>query len=328
MERDNKTEYPVTALATDSLNPQVVCVVNPDEKKRLLDFCSVKGNYLVTPYEMDNWRRDGLSIHSFKENSLYSIHPWRNEYIEINDANEDNVVLERINKIAAIIALLGGKKMQVLSTSIQLNNANKTTTFDIAIDTENLNTGVDAAYSTQIKNSTDTTVSYEIIWTPSTYTRATYNAAVELARKFKLDTDSSIANILNQRHPDHPNQMEILNYEVDVRSDLEQIKNLAIDIKTQLENYNIKANLNISQKKEQHTSRHNTYDFKVEFGPLVLSPEEEEEERKRKEAEEKEKEKGRKEEEKKQKTIEKIKMTVTCVLSAIIIIGLIALFLI
>lgn len=291
----------------------VVCVMNPEEKIRLQKYCGVDNIPLATPYDMQELRALGTSVPVIYENKIYSRHPYKNAYIELNDQSEDSIVLERINKIASIIALLGGKKMQVLSTSVQLNDQNRTIEGSLhgAITTENLvaKGGAETSYACHIVNSQDTNVSYEIEWTPGSYTEESYNEAVKLASEYKLDTDGTINTILDQRNPLHPNQMANIDYHVDVRTDLEQLKRIAVGIQGGLERYNVNVDLNFTHDRNQITRQHNTLDFRVEFGPLVLERKEESEEEKK-------------------KKMKKIKMAVTCVLSAIIIIGLIAVFLI
>ncbi|MDY6372444.1 MAG: hypothetical protein SPL12_09175 [Bacteroidales bacterium] len=288
----------------------------------------------MTPYDMldvdENVRPTALG-----ENMFYIRHPYTDVYIEPSDNNEDEIVLERINKVASVIALLGGKKMQVLSSNIQLNDHTKSIKGGFEANapvgndasTSIGSVGITGEYSQNIVESNNVEVAYEIEWTPGTYTRASYKKAKQLAQQYKLDKDATIANLLVQRDPNTANQAGNLTYKVNVRGDFEAMRITAIDIKTRIEKMGIKFDLNYNDNTSSHTQKQNTFDFKVEFGPLVKSAEEEEADRLDrlgKEAEEKRK----KEEEEKQKKLKKIKMSVICVLSAVIITGLIAVFLI
>lgn len=256
-------------MNTQEATKNVIMVLNPDEKFRLQNFCGVTNSNLATPYDIQDLREDGFEIQELRENRIYSRHPYNKVYFELDDRSEDKIVLERINRISSIIALLGGKKMQVLSSSLELNDNTKSYEGSFKGQYQNVTGDISVSHSGQKKSYDGYDIAYEITWTPGVYNRKSYKEAVELARYYQLDSDSTIDEFLKQRNPNHPNKVSDKKYSVDVRSDLEEMWNTAIELEASVQQYNSDMRIVYTSKTRDKRERHNYFEFKVEFGELV-----------------------------------------------------------
>ena len=247
----------------------VVCVLNPDEIYRLQHYCGVDVSSLVTPYDMESLRREGVVMPTIHENQIYSLHPYKRKYIEFSEKSEDEIVLERINRLETIVSYLGGKDMRVLSTSLQLNDKSRLVEGAVSGSHPVTNGEISGSYQSKQMVSDENSVQSHAHW-PGYYTLEGYQKALELAKQYKLDTDCTVESLLLQRGPEHPSAIEEKEYRVDVRGDLEQKKNIAVDLKANLKNVGTEVALSGAFKTESKTSRHNTFDFAVSFGELKL----------------------------------------------------------
>lgn len=256
------------------LNPtqekDVICVVNPDEKYRLSKYCGFDTSIMVTPYDVQNLKEKGYILPQIKESHTYSLHPDHDKvYIELNEQVEDNIVLERVNRISTIISLLGGKRMQVLATSLKLNDINKSIEGSIKGEQPVGTVEVSGTRSMEEKKSIENDIKYEVIWIPGNYTVDSYEQAKKLVEKYRMDNDTSISDIMRQRDPSHPNPMKHKTLHVDVRNDLERLRNIAIDLQGKLKAQNLDIEISGTPNCTSKVSRHNTFDITVEFGELV-----------------------------------------------------------
>lgn len=247
---------------------KVICVLNPDEIKQMQDYCGTNTSGFVTPYQINEIsERDGYLIPRIAEHQIYSLHPYRREYIELNEESEDIIVLDRINKIETILFFLGAKYCKILSTSIRTNDSSNE--YSGKIGGENPTVNLDAEGSLRKSNSSNGKVNVGSVsrW-KGTYTIEDYQKAVEAARKYGLSNDSTIQQLLIERDPSNTNVKEAKSYSIDVRSDLEEMKSASLGIKAKIKKANVGIDINGGYKSESKESRHNTFDFEVEFGTL------------------------------------------------------------
>ena len=251
---------------------KVICILNPDEIKQMHDYCSTNTSGLVTPYQINEIRdKEGYLIPRFAEHKIYSLHPYHREYIELNEQSEDIIVLDRINKIETILYFLGAKYCKILSTSVRTNN--QSNDYSAKIGGENPGVIIDSGGSLSNSNrfGTATNVGSVSKW-KGTYTIEDYQKAKEAARVYGLENDSTIQQLLIERDPSNKNVKEAKSYSIDVRSDLEEMKSASLDIKAKIKKANVGIDINGGYKSETKESRHNTFDFEVEFGTLEKPP--------------------------------------------------------
>ena len=247
----------------------VVCVLNPDEKFRLQHYCGADVSGVVTPYEMESLKSEGFEMPIIRENQIYLLHPYKRKYIEFTEKGEDDIVLERINRLETILSYLGGKDMCILSESLELNDKSRMGEIHAGVDHPVAGGEMSGEMEDEQKNKDEISVATKSCW-PGFYTIKGYRKALELAKQYKLDTDSTVEGLLLQRGPDHPNPIEKKEYRVDVRGDLEQMRNIAVDIKANLKKVGTEVALSGAYKTEDKQTRHNTFDFAVSFGELRL----------------------------------------------------------
>lgn len=247
----------------------VVCVLNPDEKFRLQHYCHADVSGVVTPYEMESLKSEGFEMPMIRENQIYLLHPYKRKYIEFTEKGEDDIVLERINRLETILSYLGGKNMRVLSESLELNDKSRMVEVHAGVDHPVAGGEISVENDDNQKTTDETRVETKSCW-PGFYTIEGYRKALELAKQYKLDTDSTVEGLLLQRGPDHPNPIKEKEYSVDVRGDLEQMRNIAVDIKANLKKVGTEVALSGAYKIEDKQTRHNTFDFAVSFGELRL----------------------------------------------------------
>lgn len=259
------------------MEEKVVCVLNPDVKYQLEHYCDVDATGLVTPYEMQDLKdNQGAVIPALNENVLLSKHPYKNEWFELNEKSEDKIVLDRIENIMTILSYLGAKYCRIKSTSLQLNDGRWDFNGSIMVEAPKGSGKVSGDLKESTHSMQGNTVGGVGGW-PGTYTVAGYNRAKEIAYASGLASESTIASLLEERNPLHPNPRMQMSYSIDVRSDLETMKAASIKLEAKIKAAKIGIALEGSYGRTSCESRHNTFDFEAEFGPLEISESEKEE---------------------------------------------------
>lgn len=251
---------------------EVLCVLNPDDIYNLQNYYGESSAFLATPYEIQDLKKEQwLMPLNLKEGAIITRHPYKKEYFFLNEQTEDKIALDRISLIGTILSYLGAKNFKVCQTSLQFND--KTKKYNAGVDVSVLmgDFSGEVTSSKSDKITEQFTIKNTSEW-PGTYTRKGYKRAVEIAKWSGLDKDGDLSSIIEQRNPDHPNALSTRTYSIDVRSDLEQCRNTSIDLKATVKRCNINVDLNGGYNSEEKSSRHNTFDFEVEFGPLIESP--------------------------------------------------------
>lgn len=247
---------------------EVVCVLNPEDIYYMKNYMGEMNSHLVTPYEIQEMKdARWLMPSELQEGSIVTRHPYKNEYIFLNEQTEDEIALARINVIGTILSYLGAKNFKVCQTSLKFNDEHKT--YNVGADASAMGNEGSGKFNYK-KGGTGTeefTIKNASQW-PGTYTVEGYKKACEIAKWSGLDKDSTVAAIIEQRNPKHGNALSSRTYQIDVRSDLEQYKNISVDLKEAIKRCNVKAMINGSYESNDKSSRHNTFDFEVEFGPL------------------------------------------------------------
>lgn len=256
----------------------VVCVLNPDDIFYLQNYQSHTKKDLVSPYDLQCWRENGIQVPKVSEGSILIKHPFANSYVVLDDSKEEDIVLDRINKIEAILSYLGGTEFEVIHTCSKKYHIKKDTDFNAGIDVKpnksseksaNFNAGLDVNVCKEGENDFKTTHTNHTQWTGG-YTPKGYREAMAIAVENKLDKDPVIKSILTQRNPEHPNPIALKEYSVDVKSDIINSKKTAIklaaDIKTKM--LSINPSLGFSRNVDENSSEQTTHDFRVKFNPI------------------------------------------------------------
>lgn len=250
----------------------VVCVLNPDVRYQLIHYYAVDEASMTTPYDLVELERQGMKMPTIKENVLLARHPYEQQLFELNEQSEDKIVLERIQNIMTILSYLGAKYCKIKSTSLKLNDKSKNISGSFGVDTTQGGGGMSGEYQKTTHNHGTTAVMSGGRW-PGVYTLEGYKKAIVVAERCGLNSDSTVATILEGRNPEHPSPMMEMCYSVDVRSDLDEMKKTSLDLRAKIENAKIGGELSGGYAKANSESRHNTLDFEVEFGPLdVIKP--------------------------------------------------------
>ena len=253
---------------------KVACVVNPDELYLVQHYRGGDTSGLITPYDFDKLKDWGYKLPQFKEHTIYTHHPFKKEYIVLDEQYADNMVLYRINQIEVILSYLGAKNFHVLDSSIKTNSKNTDTTVKAngeynGIRKPKVEGGVDVGVHNSGNEGNFETTSVDTEW-PGYYTIEGYQMACQIAKQSGLDKDSTIQSFLEERNPAHPNVILKKEYHIDVRSDLDSLRNVSVDVKAKVEKL-LSANVSVGFQSKVEEHRHNTFDFEVEFGPLQLS---------------------------------------------------------
>lgn len=256
----------------------VVCVLNPDDIYYLQNYQSHAKKDLVSPYDLQCWRENGIQVPKVSEGSILIKHPFANSYVVLDDNKEEDIVLDRINKIEEILSYLGGTEFEVIHTCSRKYHIKKDTDFNAGVDVKsksedgdgnNGNGKLGVNVGKESENNFETTHTDHTQWTGG-YTPEGYREAMAIAVENKLDKDPVIKSILIQRNPEHPNPIALKEYSVDVKSDIIKRKKIAVDLEADInkELVNINASLGFSHNVDEKMSERTTHDFKVKFNPI------------------------------------------------------------
>ena len=257
-------------MKPEKLQP-VVCILNPDDVYYLRE--REKSNNVesyITPYEAIELQKENVVFPNIRENIVYMLNPLREKtYIYRTESTDEDIVAQRIANIEIIVSLLGGKNYKVHSHLQAQTNTN--TDVDVKTHTD-VKAGVDVVANASIGNAKSGKYNQEYEssakW-PGTYTREGYNRARLIAEQSGLLEDANINALLSQRSPENnPNPIQSKIYHVHTCSDLARNVNVATQIDTEVKN-KVGVNIDVNVKTSKSVSEEETFDFEVEFGPLV-----------------------------------------------------------
>ncbi len=257
-------------MAPQDLKP-ALCVLNPDDVYNLRKNNANDSYYCVTPYEALELQNQGVSFPiepHLQEGLVLTRESQGCGYYFRTDETDCRLINERCLAIEAILSYLGGKDFRYTETSSFKSQGST----DVNVGLGGKAKGIDINTKTDVKNNlniddnSNKTVSAK--WSGN-YTQEGYLRAVELAKINGLIADPTIAALLEQRIPSHPNPIESQEYHVNITADLDRNIHVLEDISANLRdkvNGHLKVDVSTSRKVDQAS----TVDFFVSFGPIPI----------------------------------------------------------
>lgn len=264
------------------LKENVICVLNPDGIKYVETFESSKVpvKQLVTPQRACELQEQGLFRDPIRENTIYIFHPLYDQFIIRTKEDDDKFIQRRINAIETIVSYLGGKNFKVLETHESRKEKKTDIKADVGVDvTQDLtkvNVGDDFSLEKNDSSQKDMEVYSGAEW-EGKYSEKGFNEALRIAKEYGIDDDPDISFLLEQRSPEHPNPIQRKDYHVQLHSELSHYLHVANDLKVAVDNVitltsvDVEVNVDVEKSSREETSE--TFDFSVEFGPVVIEPE-------------------------------------------------------
>ncbi len=239
--------------------PTVLIVRNPDTKKYLDDKRNDKT--LGTPQEVKyitifDLEKYGNNILK-QEDVCLTLNPITHQY-ELFKNQEKDVVEKRMFAIMTIVSLLGGFdfKYSLESKEDVKNQSVNHIKVDIDIPATSLNMTADDNQQEQRGEKKSTTLTAQ--WT-GRYTKESYRQAVIVAKTYGLDEDAQIKALLQQRHPEHPNQIQSQIYDVTLNSEFQERSELITRCNTTFQT------INIGGEYQSMTEKYKTQERKMYF---------------------------------------------------------------
>jgi len=257
-------------MSTQDLKP-ALCILNPDDVYNLKNNHAEDSYYCITPYEALEMQSHGITFPvepHLQEGLVLTREPHGRGYYYRTDETDCRVINERCLAIEAILSYLGGKEFRYSETS----SFRCKHSADIDVELGGKKSGIEVDNTTGVNTHTnqgekgDKSVTAQ--WSGN-YTHEGYLRAVELAKVNGLITDPTIAALLEQRLPSHPNPIASQEYHVNVTADLDQSIHVLEDISANLQDKvggHLKVDVNTSRKVDQSA----TVDFFVSFGPIPI----------------------------------------------------------
>lgn len=266
----------------------VYYIMNPDDKYVLQNFKNFEyAERIMTPYDLEKKKDDGFIIPKIiKEGQVITKHPYRNEYIYLDEEKEDEITLERIRFFGTILSYLGAKELHISLTGSLLNDEKKNqrlvASIGAIIPEKSIKGGL--GFERQRKEAElirkDLKIDSFSKWR-GVYTKQDYKKALEIANQYGIKTDSIIDSMIKQRNPLMSNQTEEFHEFFDVRSDIEKSMSFSRTLKAKINatmgEGDQKTSIDAGGKVGQMTTaisqsqKQNSFEFKVVFGPLMKS---------------------------------------------------------
>ena len=257
-------------MSTKDLKP-ALCILNPDDVYNIKNNYAEESYYCITPYEVLEMQSQGISFPvepHLQEGLVLTRDPHGSGYYYRTDETDCRVINERCLAIEAILSYLGGIEFRYSETS----SFRSKHTIDIDVEVGGKKSGVEVDTNTNVNISTNQgETGGKIVsakWSGN-YTHEGYLRAVELAKANGLISDPTIATLLEQRLPSHPNPISSQEYHVNVTADLDKSVHVLEDISANLKDKisgHLKVDVNTSRKVDQSA----TVDFFVSFGPIPI----------------------------------------------------------
>lgn len=246
-----------------------VCILNPDDVYNMKANFANDSYYCITPYEAVDMQNQGISFPvdpHIQEGLVLTRNPDGDGYYYRTDESDGRIINERCLAIEAILSYLGGKEFRYSESSSFKSNLSSGITVDVNAKRwcNSIDNTTQENKSTSEQECKDKAVAAQ--WSGN-YTHAGYLRAVELAKSNGLISDPTIAALLEQRLPSHPNPIAAQEYHVNITSDLDNnihiLEDLSINIANKI-GVGLKVDLNSSRKLDSSS----TVDFFVSFGPI------------------------------------------------------------
>lgn len=257
-------------MSTQDLKP-ALCILNPDDVYNLKNNHAEDSYYCITPYEALEMQSHGITFPvepHLQEGLVLTREPHGRGYYYRTDETDCRVINERCLAIEAILSYLGGKEFRYSETSSFRSKHSA----DIDVELGGKKSGIEVDTNTNVNTSTNQGETGGKIVTAKwsgNYTHEGYLRAVELAKANGLISDPTIATLLEQRLPSHPNPIASQEYHVNVTADLDKSIHVLEDISANLQDKvggHLKVDVNTSRKVDQSA----TVDFFVSFGPIPI----------------------------------------------------------
>ena len=257
------------------MNPQdlkpAICILNPDDVYNLKHNHAENSYYCITPYEALEMQRQGITLPvepHLQEGLVLTREPHGNGYYYRTDETDCRIINERCLAIEAILSYLGGKEFRYSETS----SFRFSSSVDVDVNLGGQKSGNEINTNTEFDKQTNQggNEGKKVFahWSGQ-YTHEGYLRAVELAKLNGLSSDPTIATLLEQRLPSHPNPISSQEYHVNVTADLDKSIHVLEDISANLQGIiggQLKVDVNTSRKVDQSS----TVDFFVSFGPIPV----------------------------------------------------------
>ncbi len=264
-----------------------ICILNPDEVYNLRNNHPSDGYYCITPYEALELQKSGIEFPSEPhiQEGLVLIRNTNNDgYYYRTEETDARIINERCLAIEAILSYLGGKEFRYSETSSFRSDVSNSINAEASVKK--------ATWSAEASAEDKKTESQETVGKKSAsakwgghYTHKGYLRATELAKENGLLNDPTIAMLLEQRTPDHPNPIEEQEYHVAITADLDQNLHTLSDLTFGLKGL-VGVDLKVDIKSSRKVGQASTVDFYVSFAPIPQEEKEvyiKEEEQKQKE---------------------------------------------
>lgn len=256
----------------------VICVLNPDDVFKIKEDSESKcQNNLMTPYEIEKFKKDNDGIlfpETIREGAILMLSDDKKGYHLSSD--EESIISKRICAIQLIVSYLGGvdfkakdthsedslrKSQMKYKSEIDGNYNGISGSFDVNLDVE--------AEAHHKKNGEATLESHS----SGLYTKEGYKRAVEIADKYGLRTNPVIENLLDLRHPAHPNPIDQQTYEISLISDftekLDVVENIQSSISSNF-SLNCQTKLDIKETLIENLKKARIFRFSASFGNVVI----------------------------------------------------------
>ena len=258
-------------MAPQDLKP-ALCVLNPDDVYNLRKNNANDSYYCVTPYEVLELKSQGVSFPyepHLQEGLVLTREAQGCGYYFRTDETDCRIINERCFAIEAILSYLGGKDFRYSETSSFRSKESLSVNVGAGVKKSGNELGIESSVNKghQIGNDGEKALKGE--WRSGNYTIEGYRRAVELAKVNGLINDPTIATLLEQRQPGHPNPIKSQEYHINVTADLDNNIHVLTDIRANLKDKiggELKVDVNASRKVDQAS----TVDFFVSFGPIPI----------------------------------------------------------
>lgn len=248
-----------------------ICVLNPDDVYNLRKNHPEDSFYCVTPHEVLKLQKQGVTIPAsphLQERLVLTREPKGTGYYFRTDETDSRIINERCLAIEAILSYLGGKEFYYSETSSFKSNKNT----DVGVGASVKKGGFEGDNQTNVdvgSNEGGNGSKMVVAQWSGKYTQSGYNRAVELARVNGLINDPTIAALLEQRLPTHPNPIDSQEYHVNVTADLDKSIHVLEDVSANLKG-KVGGHLTVDVSTSRKMDQSATVDFFVSFGPIPI----------------------------------------------------------
>lgn len=256
----------------------VICVLNPDDVYQITKIGDSKDKpCFVTPYEVKRLKEEQGIIfpQNINEGDVLSLSPDQKSYHVQTEEIEENIISKRLSDIQSIVSLLGGTDYEADANTTEESAKSVNVNVEAGANVEMPDKGVSGQNNTDVKkekqSKDEKKASTSAEW-DGKFTESGYDKAVKLAKESGLINLPVIKDLLEQRHPKHPNPIKRQTYSVDLQSDLASntkvANRLQADVQASLASFHVSAHVNVNVEKEEKMSKYRKFRFTATFGPV------------------------------------------------------------